>query len=251
MSSAGDRIEGRRPVLEALRAGRAIRRILVADRVQERGTIADIVRVARRAGVRVERLPRAAIERRARTSSHQGVIAEVARFRSRSWHEGVEAARAAGRAPLVLALDGIADPHNVGALLRSAEAFGVDAVLLPRRRAATIGPVVIKASSGAVEHLVIDEVGNLERALAACREDGLWIVALAAQDDPDIRSSELLGEPVAVVVGAEGDGVSKLILDRADARVGIPLRGNIESLNASVAGALCLWEAARRRRSGV
>lgn len=244
-----DQIEGRQPVREALRAGRAIRRILVAEGAQAKGPLGEILALARERGVRVERVPRAAIERRATSPVHQGVIAEARAVRTRSWREGADAARSAGRAPLLLALDGIEDPRNLGALLRSADAFGVDAVLIPRRRSAGLGAAAAKASAGAIEHLAIDEVPNLERALAACRGDGIWIVALAAEGAQDISDCVLLDEPVAIVVGAEGAGVSRLVRERADAVVRIPLAGAVASLNASVAGAIALWEATRRRRS--
>lgn len=242
-------IEGRQPVREALRAGRRIRRIFIADGAQMRGTLAEIVELAKSNGVRVDRVPRAAIDARASSRAHQGVLAEAAAYRTKGWRSAVEAARAAGVAPLVLALDGIEDPHNLGALLRSAEIFGVHAVLLPRRRSAALTPVVAKASAGALEHLAVEEVNSLERALAACREEGLWIVALAGGATQQVDNCPLLAEPVVVVVGSEGAGVSRLVRERADAVVSIPMLGQIESLNASVAGALCLWEASKFRRA--
>ncbi len=241
-----DLIEGRQPVREALRAGRSIRRIMIADGAHTRGSLDEIMQLARGAGVRIDRVPRAALDERASSRAHQGVIAEAEQIRSRSWREGVQAAEAAGEPPLLLALDGVEDPQNLGALLRSAEVLGVHAVLVPKRRSAPLGPATAKASAGAMEHLVIDQVNSLERALWDCREAGLWIVALAA-DGEDIRSCGLMEEPVVLVVGAEGKGVSRLIRDRADVRVGIPMQGKVGSLNASVAGAIALWEAARRR----
>lgn len=240
-------IEGRNPVREALRAGRRIRRILVAEGAEPRGSLGEILALAREAGVRVDRVPRAAIDGRASTRAHQGVLAEAAAFRPRPWRQAVREARDAGGVPLVLALDRIQDPQNLGAILRSAEAFGVTAVILPRRRSAPLGPAVAKASAGAVEHLWIDEVANLERALADCREEGLWIVTLAAEGQVDLRDCPLLGEPAAVVVGSEGAGVSPLIRRRSDALVRIPNAGKVGSLNAAVAAGICLWEAARRR----
>jgi 23S rRNA (guanosine2251-2'-O)-methyltransferase len=242
-------IEGRQPVREALRAGRPIRRILIADGTPARGTLAEILDLARRNGVRVDRLPRAIVERKATTGTHQGVLAEAAAIRARSWREGLEAARAAGQTPLLVALDGIEDPRNLGAVLRSAEVFGVHAVLVPKRRAASLGPTVAKASAGATEHLVIDQVNSLERALAECRSEGLWIVALAAEGDQQIQNCSLLEEPVVLVIGSESAGVSALVRKRSDAVVRIPTTGRIGSLNASVAAAICLWEAIRRRSS--
>lgn len=242
-----DQIEGRQPVREALRAGRPLRRILIAERAQARGTLAEILSAARAAGIRVDRVPRAALDARAKGSTHQGVIAEAAPYRTRSWKEGIDIARNRGKPALLLALDGIEDPQNLGALLRSAEVFAVDAVLLPQRRSAPLGPAAAKASAGAIEHLVIDQVPNLERALAACRSEGLWMVALASDGLQTVGECPLLAEPVVLVVGSEHRGVSPLIRRRADAVVRIPTRGSVSSLNASAAGAVCLWEAARYR----
>ena len=240
-------IEGRQPVREALRAGRSMRTILIAEGSQPKGTLVDIVALARERGISVQKISRRALDELSTSRAHQGVIAEAEPYRTRDWREGVMAARKAGRVPMILALDGIEDAQNLGALLRSAEVFGVDAVLLPKRRSAPLGATVGKASAGAMEHLVIDHVSSLERALADCREDGFWIVALAGDEDGDIRDCALLDEPVAIVVGAEGAGVSRLVRERADARVSIPMVGRIDSLNASVAGAIAMWEAARRR----
>ncbi|MGZ4207406.1 MAG: 23S rRNA (guanosine(2251)-2'-O)-methyltransferase RlmB [Actinomycetota bacterium] len=241
-------LEGRQPVREALRAGRSISRILIAEGAQNRGALAEILTLARGARVRVDRVSRAALDARATTRAHQGVIAEASAHKQRSWREGLKRARDAGEPALFLALDGIEDPQNAGALIRSAEVFGAHAVLLPIRRAAQPGAAMAKASAGAMEHLVIDRVPNLERALAACREEGLWIVALAGEAEETIESCGLLEEPVVIVVGAEGKGVSALVRKRADKLVSIPTSGRIESLNASVAGAIALWETARRRR---
>lgn len=241
-----ERIEGRNPVREALRAGR-VRRILVAEGAGARGALAEILSLARAAGVRVERVSRDAIEARAATAAHQGVVAEVDARPRRAWREAVASARAAGEAPLVLAVDRMTDPRNLGALLRSAEAFGAHAAILPERRTAPLSAVAAKASAGAVEHLPIDRVGSLERALAACRAEGLWIVALDAEGDVDVHACDLLGDAVVIVVGSEGRGVSRLVRERADATAAIPMAGSVGSLSAPVAGAVALWEARRRR----
>jgi 23S rRNA (guanosine2251-2'-O)-methyltransferase len=243
-------IEGRQPVREALRAGRPISRILIADGAQVRGALAEIVELARAARVRVDRVPRAKLDAKATTRAHQGVMAEAAAARARSWREGLERARAAGEAPLFLALDGIEDPHNAGALVRSAEVFGAHAVLIPRRRASPLSPSMAKAAAGALEHIVVDQVTNLERALADCKQEGLWIVALSGDGAQPLDRCELLTEPVVIVIGKEGAGVSALIRKRADAIVSIETHGRVASLNASAAGAVALWETARKRRPG-
>jgi len=227
-----------------------VRRILIADGAQIRGTLAEIVSLARVARVRIDHVPRATIDARATTRMHQGVIAEASTVAARSWREGLERGREAGEPALFLALDGIEDPHNAGALIRSAEVFGAHAVLVPKRRGSPLSAAVAKAAAGALEHVVVDQVTNMDHALAACREEGLWVVALAGEGDLPLDECALLEEPVVIVVGKEGTGVSSLLRKRADAVVAIPTVGRIGSLNASVAGAIALWETARKRRSG-
>lgn len=240
-----DRIAGRNPVREALRAGRRLRRILVAEGAHRLG---DILETARAAGVRVDRVPRAALDAAAPGIAHQGVLAEAEAFAFRDWREGLAIAGRRGEPVLLLAIDGVSDPRNLGSLLRSAEAAGAHAVLLPKRRAAPVTATVQKAAAGAAEHLVVDNVTNLVRALDDAREAGVWIVALDPSAGESLFAHPLLSEPVAIVVGAEGPGVSRLIKERADARVSIPMSGKTASLNVGVAGALALFEARRARR---
>jgi 23S rRNA (guanosine2251-2'-O)-methyltransferase len=242
-----DRIEGRNPVREALRAGRGLRRILLAEGIAERGTVGEIVESARTAGVRIERVPRAVLDRIAAGRVHQGVIAEAEPYRYRSWEEAVQAALARGEPPLLVAVDGITDPQNLGSLVRSAEAAGAHALLVPRRRAAPVTPVVEKASAGALEHLPIDQVPNLDRALDRCKTSGIWVVGLDGDGNIPLWECDLLTEPLVLVVGAEGKGLSRLVSERADARVRIPMGGQVGSLNAAVAGAVALFEVRRRR----
>lgn len=244
-----DWIEGRNPVREALRAGRALRRVLVAEGAGVRGALLEIVESARAAGVRVDRVPRAMLDRLARTPSHQGVMAEAEAFRYRSWREGLELAASRAEAPLLLALDGITDPQNLGSLVRSAECAGCHAILVPARRSSPVTAVVEKASAGALEHAILDRVPNLERALAQCKQRGLWVVGLEAKAGAPIWECSLLAEPVVLVVGAEGRGLGRLVAERADALASLPMTGKVGSLNAAVAGAVALYEAVRRRRS--
>lgn len=233
---------------EALRGGRAIRRLLVAEG-SGGGPMAEIVRTARLAGVRVERVPREMLDEMAATRAHQGVIAEAEVFRYRSWREALELARSRDEIPLLLAVDGITDPGNLGSLLRSAEAAGSHGVLMSRRRAAPVTPVVEKASAGALEHLILVRVPNLGVALADLRSEGVWTVGLDAEATTSIWDCDLLTEPLVLVVGAEGKGLGRLVSERADALVSIPLGGKVGSLNAAVAGALALFETRRRRHS--
>ena len=244
---APDHIEGRNPVREALKAGRPIRRILIAEGVSDRGPVAEIVAAAGTAGVKVDRVPRHVLDRMAKGRVHQGVVAEADPYRYRSWEDAVAAAKERGEIPLLLALDGVTDPMNLGSLIRSAEAAGAHAVLVPKRRAAPVTPIVEKASAGAIEHLPVDQVNNLERTLERCKQAGLWVVGLAGDAPQDIWECVLLAEPLVLVVGAEGKGISRLISERADALVRIPIAGRVGSLNAAVAGAVALFETLRRR----
>jgi len=207
----------------------------------------DIVRAARLAGIRVDRVPRRMLDEMAETRAHQGVIAEAEAFRYRSWRDALGLARSRDEKPLLLAVDGITDPGNLGSLLRSAEAAGVNGVLVSRRRAAPVTPVVEKASAGALEHLILDRVPNLGAALGELRDEGVWTVGLDAHASTSIWECELLTEPVVLVVGAEGKGLGRLVSERSDALVSIPLGGKVGSLNAAVAGALALFETRRRR----
>ena len=248
MSGPPDQIEGRNPIREALRSGRPIRRLLVAEG-SGGGPVAEIVRTARLAGIRVDRVPRRMLDEMATSRSHQGVIAEAEGYRYRSWREALELARSRSEPALLLAVDGVTDPGNLGSLLRSAEAAGAHGVLVSRRRSAPVTPVVEKASAGALEHLILDRVPNLSTTLADLRAEGIWTVGLDAHSSTSIWECDLLREPLVLVVGAEGRGLGRLVAERADALVSIPLGGNVGSLNAAVAGAVALFETRRRRHS--
>jgi 23S rRNA (guanosine2251-2'-O)-methyltransferase len=244
-----DHIEGRNPVREALRAGRSIRRVLISEASAPRGPLAEIIDAARAAGVRVERVPREVLDRMASSRAHQGVIAEAEAFRFRSWRDALSLAAARSEAPLLLALDGITDPGNLGSLLRSAEAAGCHGVLIPARRATDVTPVVEKASAGALEHLILDKVPNLTSALKDIKREGLWIVGLDGEAEGTLWDCDLLAEPLALVVGAEGRGIGRLVSETADVLVRIPIYGRVQSLNAAVAGAIALFATSRRRHA--
>jgi 23S rRNA (guanosine2251-2'-O)-methyltransferase len=189
------------------------------------------------------------LDEMAATRSHQGVIAEAEGYRYRSWREALELARSRGEPALLLAVDGITDPGNLGSLLRSAEAAGAHGIIVSRRRSAPVTPIVEKASAGALEHLILDRVPNLSTALADLRSEGVWTVGLDAEAPTNIWECDLLVEPLVLVVGAEGRGLGRLVSERADALVSIPLGGRVGSLNAAVAGAVALFETRRRRHS--
>ena len=238
---------GRHAVLETLRAGRRkVRRVQLADGAKQTGIIADIKRVAQQRGCSVCSVPKRSLERLGAVN-HQGVVAEVASY---PYVELVEILDdAASEPPLVLVLDHLQDVQNLGTLLRTAEAMAVTGVVLPTRRAAGITPAVVNASAGAVEHLRIAQVGNISQALSGLKKAGLWVAGLDATPDAiPLEKADLAGS-LALVVGAEGPGLARLVRERCDWLVSIPMRGQVASLNAAVAGSVVIV-AARQARYG-
>lgn len=245
-------------VEEALRAGRRrIARVLVADggkgaRPGEReagaGRLAGVMEAAREARVQVERVPPARIDTIVRVGQHhQGVVAEVSPFPYTPLPDLVRMCREAGPRALVMVLDSIQDPQNFGTLLRSAEAVGVTAVVMLERRQVEVTPAVSNASAGAVEHLQVCQANNLSRAIGELQEAGLWVYALQAEPGATLYTQADLRGPVGLVVGSEGQGVGRLVRERCDGAIALPMRGKVESLNAAVAGSIVLYEVLRQR----
>jgi 23S rRNA (guanosine2251-2'-O)-methyltransferase len=197
-------------------------------------------------GVDVAELDTQALALRARSDRHQGALAEVRPFRYLTLDEVVAHAGSQDEAPFLLALDGVEDPHNLGAILRTADAAGVHGLILPDRRAAPVTPVVGRASAGAVDHVRIAQVGNLTRALETLKERRIWVYGLDMDGDQDYDAPDYSG-PVAVVAGAEGRGLGRLVREHCDVVVRIPLAGHVESLNVSVATSLALFAVRRSR----
>jgi 23S rRNA (guanosine2251-2'-O)-methyltransferase len=238
---------GRHPVLEALRSGtRPIEEVLVADPADPR--LGAILGLARQAGVRWGRAPRAALAALAGTPHHQGVVARVAARPYADLEGLLAAARGRAEPPLVLALDQVQDPGNLGNLLRTAEALGVHGALLPRHEAVGLTALVAKAAAGALEHLAVARVGNLARALDVLKAEGCWVVGAAARgpDLPPPWAVDLRG-PLVVVLGSEGRGLRPLVARGCDALTRIPLAGRVEALNVAAAGAALLYEVRRQR----
>ncbi len=249
MTGPTRQIEGRRPVIEALRARRAIAEVLIAEGSRPSGALAEIVRLANSRGVKVREVPRRELESIAQSRNPQGVIASTANeFAYASLDELVSAADASSSDALFVALDGVTDPQNLGAIARSAEAAGAHGLISPRRRAAPVTAAAEKASAGALEHLTVAQVANLPRALEELKERGVWIAALDADAPTTIYATDLRG-PLCLVIGGEGEGVSRLVGERADHRVSIPMAGRVQSLNAAAAGAVALFEIKRQREA--
>jgi 23S rRNA (guanosine2251-2'-O)-methyltransferase len=236
-------IFGINPVLEALRSGR-VRRVRVGDRAGER--LAQIVREAERQGVPVQHVTAGSLDRDSRGGVHQGVAAVVEEPPRASLSELLSTQE--GRPPLIVVLDGIEDPHNVGAIVRSVDAAGGSGIVRQSRRAAPLGGAAAKASAGALSHVRIVEVVNIARALEELKEAGVWTVGLAGDSSTPYTDVDLT-LPTAFVVGAEGDGLRRLVRERCDWLVSIPMAGHVDSLNVSVAAGVALFEAARQRRA--
>jgi 23S rRNA (guanosine2251-2'-O)-methyltransferase len=246
----GTTVYGRQAVLEALRAGEAVTELHVAAGAEARGTLGEILALAGEAGVPVKRVPPAALDRLAGGTGrgrHQGVIAQLGDFVYRDLVEILACAIRRNEPPLVLALDEIQDVHNLGSLIRTAEATGTHGVLLATHGSVGVTAAVRKASAGAVAHLAVART-DLPTALDALRERGVRVVGLDAAGEVDYRVVDLTG-PLAVVVGGEGRGVSRAVARRCDVLVRLPQRGRVASLNAAVAGSILLYEALRQRLS--
>jgi 23S rRNA (guanosine2251-2'-O)-methyltransferase len=235
------RIYGVNPVVEALRAGRA-KSVRVNARGGER--VREVERLARQCGVPVVDVEARDLDRETAGGAHQGVAADV---RGLPEYDVGGLLRAATGTPLFLVLDGIEDPHNVGAILRTADAAGVHGVIRQTRRAAPLEGAAAKASAGAVAHVKVASVVNVARALEELKKAGVWTIGLAAEAPVRYDQADL-GLPTALVVGAEGAGLRRLVRERCDRLVSIPMRGRVESLNVSVAAAIVLFEAVRQRQ---
>ena len=238
-------VYGRHPVIEALRAGHAAR-VYVAREARDAPVLRELHEAARDAGVPVQAVPRADLDRMLANRNHQGVAAAYHQHDYATLDDIQAVAERAGEPGLVLALDGVQDPGNVGSLLRSAEGAGVHGVVLPRHRAAGVTPTVVRASAGAAEHLAIAQEANLTRTLEWFKRVGYWTVGLS--EDATTPYDEIdATRPLVVVVGGEGKGLGRLVGEACDYRVRLPMRGRVESLNAAVSGAILLYEIRRQR----
>ena len=238
-------IEGRNAVTEALRAGTPIDKIFIA-RGETDKTLGHIASTARAAGVVVVEADRRKLDYMSATKAHQGVIALAAVREYASVEDILSAARERGEAPLLVVCDEISDPHNLGAIIRTAECAGAHGVIIPKRRSVGLTAVVGKASAGALEYLPVARVSNLVSTIRDLQKAGVWVFGTAADGDTGLYTADLKG-PAAIVIGNEGEGMSRLVSEACDFKVSIPMHGRISSLNASNAAAILLYEAVRQR----
>lgn len=240
-----EQVEGRRAVLEALRGNRTGFELILAEGLRPAEILEEITALARRRKVPVTVLPRREVDRLAVSDSHQGVILRVEPYRYATFRQ-VRQALEEKEDPLVVLLDGITDPRNLGSIARTCEAGGVDALVLPRSRSAPVTPVVFHASAGAVENLPVATVPNLVSVMRELKKLGIWVVGADSRAQESCFRTDLTG-PLAVVLGSEGEGLHRLVRENCDILVKIPMLGKVGSLNVSVAAGIILYEVLRQR----
>lgn len=237
---------GRNVARESLRGRRRhIHRLMIADRTEPSAIVKEILALAKELTIPIQTVSRKKLDNLA--TSHQGIALEVGRYPTINVEDLLTRAEKLGEPPFLVAFDHLEDPHNLGAILRTVEAVGVHGVILPKRRAAGITPAVVNASAGATEHVWVAEVSNLVQALRNLKEANVWVVGIEDEPEALLYQEADLSGAICLVVGSEGKGMSRLAKETCDFLVKIPMRGQIESLNASVAGGLILYEVWRAR----
>ena len=240
-----NQLEGRNALTEALRSGRTIDKVFIASGDTDKA-LQRLAAQAKDAGAVIVPVDRRKLDMMSTTHSHQGVIALVAARDYASIDDILEEAANRGQAPLIVICDELSDPHNLGAILRSAECAGAHGVIIPKRRSVGLTATVAKASAGAVEYMKVARVTNLNAAMEELKQKGVWIFGTAAEGSVPMYQADLTG-PTAIVIGSEGDGMSRLVRENCDMTVHIPMSGQINSLNASAAATVLLYEAVRQR----
>lgn len=240
-----DQIEGRNSVLELLESERDINKILIS-KGERHGSINKIITLAKQRKIVIAEVERQKLNAISETNNHQGVIAIVPPFNYASVEDILNEAKSKNEDPFVLILDGIEDPHNLGSIIRTAETAGVHGVIIPKRRAASVNATVSKSSAGAVEHMKIARVNNINETIKYLKEEGLWICGTDGDAKGYYYNQNLKGA-IAIVVGSEGFGMSRLVKENCDFLVKIPMKGKITSLNASVSAGIVIYEAVKQR----
>ncbi|MCI9355705.1 MAG: 23S rRNA (guanosine(2251)-2'-O)-methyltransferase RlmB [Firmicutes bacterium] len=245
MGKNENQLEGRNAILEALRNGRDMEKLLVIKASAE-GTIKRIIAQASKKGVVIQEVSRQKLDELSQTKNHQGVIAIVSAHNYATVGDILENAKSKGEPPFIVVLDGITDPHNLGAIIRSAECAGAHGVIIPKHRSVGLNATVGKTSAGAIEYMPVARVTNIVKTMEQLKKEGLWF-ACADMKGLDYFDTNMKGA-IGIVIGSEGDGVSRLVKENCDFTVAIPMYGKIASLNASVAAGLLLYEVVRQRK---
>lgn len=234
---------GRNPIREAIKSGRDLEKLLVA-RGELQGSAREILQMAKDAHVVIQEVDKTRLDEIA--PHHQGMIAYASAYQYSSVRDMLDEAMNKGEDPFLVILDGVTDPHNLGAVIRSAECAGAHGVIVPERRSVGLTPAAVKASAGAIEHMKVARVSNLNRTLEELKKLGVWIYALT-MDGKDYQKIDFRG-PCALVIGSEGEGISRLVLENSDVQVSLPMKGHIDSLNASVAAGIVMYRVLEARR---
>ncbi|GIO58347.1 MULTISPECIES: 23S rRNA (guanosine(2251)-2'-O)-methyltransferase RlmB [Paenibacillus] len=241
-------IAGKHSVTEALRSGRTINKIWIAENAQKHLT-QPIIFEAKKLGVVIQQVDKRKLDQMAPGMQHQGVVAQAAPYAYAEVEDILQAAEAKGEAPFILLLDEIEDPHNLGSILRTADCTGVHGVIVPKRRSAQVTATVSKTSAGAAEYVPVARVTNLGQTIEELKERGIWVVGTDVSASSEMYDTNVFDGPVAVVIGNEGKGMGRLIREKCDVLVKLPMKGQINSLNASVAAGVVMYEVLRRRRT--
>ncbi len=241
-----DQVEGRNSVLELLESGRDVNKILVA-KGEKHGSIHKILAMAKERKIVVTEVERNKLNQIAQTQNHQGVIAIVPPFNYCEVEDILAEAKQKNEMPFILILDGIEDPHNLGSIIRTAETAGVHGIIIPKRRAASVNSTVSKVSAGAVEHMKIARVNNINETMRYLKDQGIWICG-TDMDTEVTYTKQDYKMPLAIVIGSEGFGMSRLVKENCDFLVKIPMKGKITSLNASVSAGIIMYEVVRQRK---
>ncbi|MCD7036559.1 23S rRNA (guanosine(2251)-2'-O)-methyltransferase RlmB [Metabacillus sp. GX 13764] len=240
-----DLLIGRNPVLEALRSERDINKIWMAENAVK-GQAQVIAQLAKERGVNVQIVPKRKLDQMAEDGSHQGIVAQVAAYQYAEVDDMLKAAEERNEDPFLILLDELEDPHNLGSIMRTADAAGAHGIIIPKRRSVGLTATVAKASTGAIEHIPVARVTNLARTIEELKEKGIWIAGTDAKGADDYRNLD--GKmPIGLVIGSEGKGMGRLIREKCDFLVKLPMAGRITSLNASVAASILMYEVYRKR----
>ncbi|KGA98335.1 RNA methyltransferase [Alkalihalobacillus alcalophilus ATCC 27647 = CGMCC 1.3604] len=238
-------IVGKNPVIEALRSGHTINKIWIAEGSQK-GQMTKVMELAKQNGILVQQAPKKKLEQLVSTTNHQGVVASIAAYEYKELDDLFALAQSRNEEPFFLLLDELEDPHNLGSILRTADAVGAHGVIIPKRRAVGLTQTVAKASTGAIEYIPVVRVTNMARTMEDLKKRGLWFVGTDAKGSEDYRQASY-DMPVGLVIGSEGKGISRLIKEKCDFLIQIPMVGQVTSLNASVAASLLMYEVYRKR----
>ena len=242
-----DQVEGRNAVIELLESGRDINKIFISNG-EKHGSINKIINMAKQRKVLITEVNKAKLKEMAKTENYQGVIAIVPPFEYCDVDDIIEEAKKRNEPPFIVILDGIEDPHNLGSIIRTAETAGVHGIIIPKRRAASVNSTVAKVSAGAVEYMKIARVNNLNETIKSLKENGIWICGTDISTNTYYDKQDFTG-PIAIIIGNEGFGISRLVKENCDFLVKIPMKGKITSLNAAVSAGIVIYEAVKQKKN--